>query len=334
MRGRNEQRLLTKSSPGHEPTRLGTIPPPVAPESLEQTIFNMKLPLMSLALSALVLAGVIGCSDDDAATTPSPDTTARLSGRLTLTGSSTLAPVMSEIGKRFEAAHPDVRIDVQTGGSSRGIADAAAGLADLGMSSRDLKPGEGANLSPMVVARDGVAFVVNAANPVDALTDEQLRAIFTGRITDWGDVGGKLGPITVVNRAAGRSELELVSEFWGVKPEDLTATLVGGENQQVVKTVAGDPTAISYLAVGTAEYEAEHGAALKSLPLEGVRASSETVAAGTYPLVRPLLLLYRDEPSPLVRAFVEYAQSPAVHEVIREQGFVPAEESRDQGWRR
>ncbi|MBN8910485.1 MAG: substrate-binding domain-containing protein, partial [Rhizobiales bacterium] len=85
--------------------------------------------------------------------------------KIVLTGSSTIAPLMSEIGKRFEERNPDVRVDVQTGGSSRGITDARSGLADIGMVSRALKSGE-SDLKNFTVARDGVGIILNGANPV------------------------------------------------------------------------------------------------------------------------------------------------------------------------
>ena len=101
--------------------------------------------------------------------------------RLTLTGSSSVAPLAGEIARRFEASHPGVRIDVQTGGSSRGLADLRRGSADIGMVSRALNSSE-ADLQATTIALDGVAVIVNSSNPVQTLTDEQIRGIFTGRI--------------------------------------------------------------------------------------------------------------------------------------------------------
>ncbi len=113
----------------------------------------------------------------------------QLSGRLTLTGSSTVAPLVAEIGKRFESLNPGVRVDVQSGGSARGIADARSGLADIGMVSRGLKSEE-EDLKSFAIARDGIGMIVHRDNLVPTLSDEQVIAIYTGRLADWSEVGG------------------------------------------------------------------------------------------------------------------------------------------------
>jgi phosphate transport system substrate-binding protein len=150
-----------------------------------------------------------------------------------------------------------------------------------------------------------------------------LRAIYTGRIRNWKDVGGKDAPITVINRADGRSELELFGAYFGVRPEQIRADLIVGDNQQGIKTLAGNPDAIVYMSVGASEYDAARGVPIKLLPLDGVPASAETVAAGRFPMSRPLLLITSTDPSPAAQAFIAYAQSPAVHDLIRAQSFVP-----------
>lgn len=276
-------------------------------------------------LTALVLSSALllaaACAEKHAA---SP--AGALAGKLTLTGSSTIAPLASEIAARFEALHPDVRIDVQTGGSSRGIADAAAGLSGIGMTSRALDDDERSGLTSHLLAHDGVCFIVNAANPVAALDDEALRAIYTGRIERWIEVGGPDEPITVINRAEGRSELELVTKYLGIEPADIVSDVIAGENQQGIKQVASDPHAICYMSVGTSEHEAGAGAPLRLLALRGVEASARTLAAGTYPLARPLLLVTKDETAPLVAAFLAYARSDAAHDLVREHSFVPITE--------
>lgn len=117
--------------------------------------------------------------------------------KLVLTGSSTVAPLAAEIGKRFESLHSNVRVDVQTGGSSRGVSDALAGLADIGMASRALKDDE-KDLLQFTIALDGISVILNKANPVAALNNQQIIDIYTGKIVNWKEVGGNDAPITVV----------------------------------------------------------------------------------------------------------------------------------------
>src|SRR5262249_42635338 len=138
------------------------------------------------ALVALPTAGLIYVPVLAGAQNTAED---QLTGKLVVTGASTLAPLIAEIGKRFESLYPAVRIDVQSGGSSRGVADTRQGLADIGMVSRAMKEDE-RDLSAFPVARDGVCPILHRDNPVQALTDEQVVEIYTGKITNWKTVGG------------------------------------------------------------------------------------------------------------------------------------------------
>lgn len=243
--------------------------------------------------------------------------------KLVLTGSSTVAPLMAEIAKRYEARWPEMRIDVQTGGSSRGINDSRTGVADLGMSSRGLEPDESADLEEHLVAYDGVGFVVHSSNPVTELDDTQLLAIYRGDIDDWGEVGGEPGPITVIHRADGRSEVDLVTDYFGVSPAEIQADLISGENQHALKSVASDPSAIVYVSVGAAEREAAVGSPIRLLPLRGVPATAAEVAAGRFPLSRPLLLLSRPAPQEAAVSFLTFALSAEVDDLILDLAYVP-----------
>lgn len=243
-------------------------------------------------------------------------------GKLSLTGSSTIAPLMVELGKRFEKQNPGVRVDVQAGGSSRGITDARSGLADIGMVSRALKPEE-SDLTSYVVALDGITVILHKSNPVKALSNEQIIAIYTGQIRNWKAVGGKDLPITVVNKAEGRSTLELFLQYFKLKAPDVKAQVVIGDNQQGVKTVAGNPGAIGYVSIGTAEYEAEDGTPIKLLPIQGVAATVTNVRNRSFPLSRPLNLVTRVPAAGLNKRFIDFAQSREVYDLIRDQFFVP-----------
>ncbi|MEA5574395.1 phosphate ABC transporter substrate-binding protein [Calothrix sp. UHCC 0171] len=260
-----------------------------------------------------------------ACTQPSPTATQptnKLQGRLVLTGSSTVAPLAAEIGKRFESEHPDVRVDVQTGGSSRGIADARTGVANIGMASRSLKEEE-KDLQGFAIARDGVGIILHKDNPVKSLSNQQVVDIYTGKINNWQQVNGKNAPITVVNKAEGRSTLELFLSYFQLKNSDIKASVVIGDNQQGIKTVAGNPNAIGYISIGTAEFSSNNGVTIKLLPLNGIAATTENVQNGTFPLSRPLNLVTKTQPQGLDKAFIEFAQSPQVHDIVKNQDFVP-----------
>jgi phosphate transport system substrate-binding protein len=253
-----------------------------------------------------------------AASTQSTD---KLQGKLVLTGSSTVAPLAAEIGKRFEAERPGVRIDVQSGGSSRGITDARKGLANIGMVSRALKDEE-KNLQAFSIARDGVSIILHKDNPVKSLSDRQVVDIYTGKIGNWKQVGGKDAPITVVNKAEGRSTLELFAHYFKLKNSDIKAQVVIGDNEQGIKTVAGNPNAIGYVSIGTAEHDAANGLPVKLLPVNGVAATTANVQNGTFPISRPLNLVMKTQPQGLDKEFIDFARSQKVQNIVKEQNFV------------
>ena len=242
--------------------------------------------------------------------------------KLIITGASTAAPLVAEIAKRFESENKGVRIDVQSGGSSRGVNDARAGTSDIGMVSRALNKEE-QDLKSFLIANDGVSVILHKSNPVQSLTREQIIDIYTGKFTNWKEVGGKDQKITVVNKAEGRSTLELFLAFFKLNNRDIKAQVVIGDNQQGVKTVVGNPGAIGYVSIGTAEFEAENGLPLKLLPLGGVNATTANVSNGSFPLSRQINLVSKTEPKGLAKTFIDYARSTAVTDLVKEQYFVP-----------
>jgi phosphate transport system substrate-binding protein len=244
------------------------------------------------------------------------------SQKLILTGASTIAPLAGELARRFESLHPGTRVDVQTGGSARGINDARKGTADIGMVSRALKPEE-KDLHAYTIALDGVGIILHASNRIDALSKQQVIDIYTGQIVNWQAVGGRDAPITVVNKAEGRSTLELFLNYLKLKNSDIKPHVIIGDNSQGIKTVAGNPNAISYVSIGAAEYEIRHGTPIKLLPLDGIAASVGNVRNGIFPLSRPLNLVTRGVPKGLAQDFIEFARSEHVHDLVEAQYFIP-----------
>ena len=110
-----------------------------------------------------------------------------LSGKLVLAGSKSLAPVMEVLADAYKALNPDVTIEIQQTGSGSGITSAIEGVCDFGMSSRELKDSEKAELTSTQIAMDGIAVVVNNANTVEDLSSETIKGIYLGEITDWAD---------------------------------------------------------------------------------------------------------------------------------------------------
>ncbi len=248
-----------------------------------------------------------------------------LNGKLVITGSSTVAPLVSEIAKRFEAQHSDVRIDVQMGGSSRGISDVKQKISDIGMVSRALKENE-KNIMAFPIALDGITMIVHKSNPIDELKNKEIVDIYTGKITNWSEVGGNDAPITVVSKAEGRGTLDLFIKYFQIKSSDIKPHVIIGDNEQGVKTVSGNKNSIGFVSVGTAEYDAGIGIPIKPLPLNGVAASTENIRNGNFPLSRKLNLVTNAKPDGLAEIFIEFANSKEVADIIEEQYFVTTPE--------
>jgi len=272
-----------------------------------------------LLLCIFVATATVGCGNSN-----SPTGEGGLSGRLTLTGSSTIAPLAAEMAKRFEQLHPGVRIDVQSGGTGKGIADVRTGVADIGMASRSLKEGE-KELTAHQIAADGVCLIVHASNAVSELTDEQVVAIYTDKVNNWSDVGGSDIPITVVHKAEGRATLEVFLKHFVIENPNVKADVIVGDNEHGVKTVAGAEGAIGYVSIGTAEADSKAGVPIRLLPVGGVAATTDNVASGEFPMSRPLNFVTVDTPSPLSIAFIQFCQSKEVHDLVVAQYFVPVQ---------
>lgn len=281
--------------------------------------------LTLISLAATVLAGCAGSglvAGDKIADGEKPGR--ELSGRLVVTGSSTLAPLVAEIGRRFEQRHPGVRIDVQTGGSSRGIRDVRTRAADIGMVSRALQPSEW-DLSVFTIARDGVCPIVHRDNPVASLTRQQLVAIYTGQVRNWKQLGGRDAPIVVVNKASGRATLQVLLDYLQLREDQLRADIVIGDNQEGIQTVATNRQAIGYVSLGAAEYEQQNGVPIRLLAVSGVEATTAELASGRFPISRPLNLVTRGAPAELAGEFIQFCQSEQVDDLIRKFYFVPIE---------
>jgi len=236
---------------------------------------------------------------------------------VTLAGSTAFAPFAEKLGGQFMARNPGTRVSVQGGGSTVGIQSAQQGKAQIGMADMVKLPPEADGLTSVVVARDGVAVIVNPANTVANLTMDQLRDIFCGKIDNWKTVGGKDGAITLVSREAGSGTRSSFEQIVGNVKLGANA-LVQDSNGSIRETVASDPLAIGYLSHGLVNEK------IKALTIGGQPCSTATVLAGTYPLVRPIFLLTKGAPQGAVKAFIDFIVSAAGQTQICKDGLLPA----------
>ena len=245
-------------------------------------------------------------------------------GHLTVSGSSTMAPLLAAIARRFrERVDARAEIVVTRGGAARGIANVRANENDIGMVSRGLTREE-ADLKAFPIARDGLCMLVHRDNAlVRQLSNAQIADIYTGRIANWKVVGGGNAPIHVISYEDGYSSLELFVQYFKVDKAAIRAHAIVSGDQEIILAVSEDPDAIAYTSIGQAERGLAKSRKIRLLPLGGVAASNATVQSRAFPLLRPLLLVTKGPPTGLAKRFIDYSMSAEVVDLIREQEFVP-----------
>jgi len=254
----------------------------------------------------LFLAGVLavaGCGKQRAA--------------FTMAGSTAFQPFAEKLADQYMAAHPDVSITVQGGGSAVGVQAALSGAAQIGMADLVTLPPEASPLKSLVVARDGIAIVVSPKNPVTQLTLDQVRRIFNGEIRTWKELGGDDHPIAVVSREAGsgtRSSFEQIVGKVKLTPE----AIIQDSNGTIRETVANDVNAIGYLSHGLLNDR------IKAVEVDGYLCTEESIMAGHYRLVRPIFLLTRGEPGATSKGFLDYILSEEGQSMIHSNGLIRA----------
>jgi phosphate transport system substrate-binding protein len=246
--------------------------------------------------------------------------------RLVIKGSDTLgAKLVPQLAEQFKAQHSGTTFDIAAEGSTTGIAAIIDGTAEIGMSSRRAKPaevsaasGKGKNLKPTVVAYDGIAVIVNANNPVKALTKKQVEQIFTGDVTDWSAVGGSGGKISIYTRNTSSGTYSDWKELAMKKRDYAGSSQKMAGNEQIASEVGKNPNGVGY--VGMAYMKAS---GVKVVPIDGVAPSQQTVLGKTYPYARPTFYYTNGEPNGLAKEFLDFTIGPVGQKIVGQVGFVP-----------
>ena len=250
----------------------------------------------------------------------------RLAEQVIVSGSTTILPIAEQAAEMFKLK-TGTAVLVSGLGSSAGIEAVSAGTAQIGTSSRDLKPVESAlGLVDTPIAYDGIAVIVSPVNPVSNLTTKQLQDVFSGKITNWKQVGGEDRSIDLVNRdeASGTREAFSKLVMKGV-PFDPRAAVLPGTGQ-VRDVVARAPGAIGYISVGFVKPRFA-GVSVKALNVDGVEPNLKNVASKKYPVGRVLHFFTKGQPTGATREFIDFVLSPAIQKgVVVEAGFVPVAE--------
>ena len=246
-------------------------------------------------------------------------------------GSTSVGPVIEALAEKYTAANPNVTINVEQTGSGAGVTSCGDGTADMGMASRDVKDEEMElypDMNATVLCLDGVVVVVSADSPVTELTVDQVKDIFMGEITDWSEVGGDAGPITLYSRDSVSGTREAFQKlFLGkddageeIEIED-TMCIIVSSNGDMGQAIQDDATGIGYMSLGIApEYN------VTSLTIDGAVPTTDNLVSGDYPYFRNFNLLTMGVPAGDVADFMEYClNNDEAKEYMTGKGYVLAE---------
>ena len=282
----------------------------------------MKKLLTVILAGALSLALLAGCgsSGNNAASSASSASGGELTGSVATDGSTSMKSVIGALGEAFQNANSGVTFTYNPTGSGSGIQAVSEGRCDIGLASRSLKDDEkSSGLTETVLAYDGIAVVVSPENPVSDLTLQQIADIYTGKITNWKDVGGNDAEIVLIGREAGSGTRDGFESITGTEEacqyrQELTST------GDVIATVSQNPNAIGYASLSAVQDT------VKALSVGGVAPSEDTVKDGTYVIQRPFVLVTKDGVtlSPAAQAFLDYALSAETAPIIAQAGAVAA----------
>ncbi len=245
---------------------------------------------------------------------------------LKIEGSTTVGPIADAFAEYFKSNLGISDITVTKNGSGNGAAAIADGRADIGIMSRFMKDKEFAacvskGVMPVahVVAMDGVCVAVHPSNPVKALTIEQVRDIYTGKITNWKDLGGPNLAIVCITRDSASGTFETFEGLVMNKEKMHDKTEEVASNPQMHSRISTTKGAIGYLGLGFVDYK------VSALTINGIKPSRKTISSGAYPISRPLFMFTNGYPKlgSAVHKFISFHLSEEGQEIVETKGFVP-----------
>jgi len=251
-------------------------------------------------------------------------------------GSDTMVNLVQAWAEKFMEKNQSDFIAVTGGGSGTGISSLISGTCDIAASSRTIKIKEmdiakqkGINPYEIKIALDGLAVVVNPANPIDKLTVDQLAQIFTGKIKNWKEIGGPDMKIVLLSREMNSGTHIYFKEHIlrkgdpNSKEEFAPSALLLSSSQSIADEVAYNTSAIGYYGMGYISLKQKAVFIAKDNKSEYIAPTVENVMNGAYPISRPLFLYTNGEPADLVKKFIDFALSKEGQDVVVQIDFVP-----------
>lgn len=240
-------------------------------------------------------------------------------GTIDIAGGTAHIPVMTGAARRIMEINPKIVITVAGGGSGVGVQQVGEGLARIGNTGRPLKKEEieKYGLVSFPFAIDGVAVVVHPDNPVRTLSREALRDVFSGRLANWQEVGGRDAAITLYVREDGSGTREVFEGQALGGPVANPAANVVSSNGAMKTAVAQDPNGLGYVGIGHLD------PSVRGLVFEGTLPTQENAASGAYGLTRLLYMNTKGNPEGLVKDFIDYILGPEGREIVSQAGYIP-----------
>ncbi len=290
-----------------------------------------RIRFVPLCIMALLAVSLAACSSESRA-----DGASNSSRAIQNKGSDTLVNVALAWAEAYQKVDQSVSIAVTGGGSGTGIAALINGTVDIANASREIKSdeitaAENNGIEPVetVVAVDALAVIVNPKNPVDRLTIPQLADIFTGRITNWKEVGGNDAPIVLVSRESNSGThvyfLEQVVRRGEKDNTDIFAakTLMMPSSVGITSEVGRNPNAIGYDGLGYVTDKEKMIAVARTADDPYILPSVATGADGSYPLARNLYMYTAGEPTGVIAEYMDWIHGPEGQQIVAQLGFVP-----------
>ena len=278
--------------------------------------------LLTVLLAVLMVLGLSACSNNSAAdrnTDKENNQIETLSGKLSLSGSTSMEKVCEALAETFMEEYPDVTVTVEYTGSGAGIESVTNKMVDIGNSSRALKDNEKEKgVVENVIAIDGIAVITNSSNAVENLTKEDLIKIYTGEIKNWKELGGKDENIVVLGREAGSGTRGAFEELLGIVDSCVYAGELDSTGGVKAKVASTEGT-IGYVSLDVVDDT------VKALKLDGVEATEANIKAGSYLLSRPFVMATNGEISAqneIVQTWFDYIKSAKGQEVIKSVGLI------------
>lgn len=274
---------------------------------------KLKL-IVGAMLVTMVGATFVGCGSSEGANSDSNVAS------ISISGSTSVGPLMEKVQEKYEENN-SVILEIQQNGSGAGIKDVISGISEIGMSSRELKDEEKNSVEATTVAYDGIALLVNPENKVKNISLEDVKNVYTGKITNWKELGGEDAPIVVISREEGSGTRDAFQEIVGYKSEELTKEATISDGSGAVKTtVAGNKNAIGFASF---EYIDE---TVSALNVNDVEPTADNVKGGQYKISRPFLLVTKsDSVTENGQKLIDYVLSPEGQQIVADNKLITVE---------